>query len=192
MSEEQLSVVELLGKLIAVEGSDLHLKVGSPPVYRIDGALHLSNLPKLRAEDTVAIAAEVMPEHLKADFSSSNEADFAFGQPNLGRFRVNTYRQRGSGDVGIFAPVTPASQNFEELGLPDVLVTLAQEPRGLILVTGPTGSGKSTTQASIIDHINSNRRCNIITLEDPIEVLHPDKLSIVSQRECGGRHGDLR
>lgn len=184
MSEEQPSVEELLGKLVAVEGSDLHLKVGSPPVYRIDGALHLSNLPKLSAEDTVAIAAEVMPEHLKADFSTTNEADFAFGQPNLGRFRVNAYRQRGSVTM-VFRAVTPASQNFEELGLPDVLATLAEEPRGLILVTGPTGSGKSTTQASIVDYINSNRRCNIITLEDPIEVLHPDKLSIVSQREVG-------
>lgn len=184
MSEEQPSVEELLGKLVAVEGSDLHLKVGSPPVYRIDGALHLSNLPKLRAEDTVAIVDDVMPEHLKADFTHSSEADFAFGRPNLGRFRVNAYRQRGSVTL-VFRAVTPASQNFEELGLPDVLVTLSQESWGLILVTGPTGSGKSTTQASMVDHINSNRRCNIITLEDPIEVLHPDKLSIVSQREVG-------
>ena len=181
---EQPGVEELLGKLVAVSGSDLHLKVGSPPVFRIDGELHLSNLPKMTAADTERIAAEIIPDHLAEEFTHTHEADFAFGLPQLGRFRVNCYSQRGSVTL-VMRAVSPASQNFHELGLPDVLGTLAAEPRGLVLVTGPTGSGKSTTQAAIIDCINSNRRCNIITLEDPIEVLHPDKLSIVSQREVG-------
>ena len=181
---EQPGVEELLGKLVAVAGSDLHLKVGSPPVFRIDGELHLSNLPKMTGADTERIAQEIIPVHLKDDFYRTHEADFAFGLPQLGRFRVNCYSQRGSVTL-VMRAVSPASQNFQELGLPDVLATLAEERRGLVLVTGPTGSGKSTTQAAIIDYINSNRRCNIITLEDPIEVLHPDKLSIVSQREVG-------
>ena len=181
---EQPSVEELLGKLVAVNGSDLHLKVGSPPVFRIDGELHLSNLPKMTSPETERIAQEIMPQHLKEDFVRTHEADFAFGMAHLGRFRVNCYSQRGSVTL-VMRSVSPASQNFNELGLPDVLSGLAEEHRGLVLVTGPTGSGKSTTQAAIIDYINSNRRCNIITLEDPIEVLHPDKLSIVSQREVG-------
>jgi len=181
---EQPGVEELLGKLVAVSGSDLHLKVGSPPVFRIDGELHLSNLPKMTAADTERIAAEIIPDHLAEEFTHTHEADFAFGLPQLGRFRVNCYSQRGSVTL-VMRSVSPASQNFHELGLPDVLGTLGAESRGLVLVTGPTGSGKSTTQGAIIDYINSNRRCNIITLEDPIEVLHPDKLSIVSQREVG-------
>ncbi len=179
MSNDVPTLDELLTKLMAVQGSDLHLKVGSPPVYRIDGGLHLSNLPKLRADDTERYAGELLPEHLKERFAETMEADFAFGRQDLGRFRVNVYRQRGSVSVAIRA-VSPASKNFDELGLPSVLERLAEETRGLILVTGPTGSGKSTTQAAVIDYINTTRRVNIITLEDPIEVLHPDKLSIVS------------
>jgi len=175
---------ELLGKLIAVDGSDLHLKVGSPPVFRIDGSLTLSNLPKLTSDDTRRYANELLPEHLKATFDEHHEADFAFGRQTLGRFRVNIYRQRGSVSIAMRS-VMPASKNFTELGLPTVLADMAKEKRGLILVTGPTGAGKSTTLAAVVDEINSTRRVNIITLEDPIEVLHPDKMAIVSQREVG-------
>jgi twitching motility protein PilT len=178
------SLEELLSKLIAVDGSDLHLKVGSPPVFRIDGTLTLSNLPKLTAADTKRYAEELLPDHLRASFDEVHEADFAFGRQTMGRFRVNIYRQRGSVSIAMRS-VLPASKNFDELGLPPVLESLAQEPRGLLLVTGPTGAGKSTTLAAVIDQINSTRRVNIITLEDPIEVLHPDKLAIVSQREVG-------
>ncbi len=184
MAEELPSLDELLAKLMSVNGSDLHLKVGSPPAYRIDGSLHLSNLPKLTAEDTEAFAESLVPDRIRQAFHDTNEADFAYGQQSLGRFRVNCYRQRGSVNL-VFRAVNPASKNFDELGLPDVVGTLCQERRGLILVTGPTGSGKSTTLGAMIDYINSNRRENIITLEDPIEILHPDKLSIVSQREVG-------
>jgi twitching motility protein PilT len=184
MPADSPTLDELLGKLIAVDGSDLHLKVGAPPVFRIDGTLTLSNLPKLTSEDTERYAAELLPEHLRDSFAAHHEADFAFGKQTLGRFRVNVYRQRGSVSIAMRS-VMPASKNFSELGLPHVLADLAKEARGLVLVTGPTGAGKSTTLAAIIDQINSTRRVNIITLEDPIEVLHPDKLAIVSQREVG-------
>ncbi len=175
---------ELLQKLLEVNGSDLHLKVGSPPAYRIDGELHLSNLDPLTAQDTASYAEDILTERIALAFETTNEADFAFGKPSLGRFRVNCYRQRGSVNIVIRA-VSPASRQFAELGLPGSVGTLCDNRRGLILVTGPTGAGKSTTLGAMIDHINSTRRANIITLEDPIEILHPDKKSIVSQREVG-------
>ena len=175
---------EMLQKLLEVKGSDLHLKVGSPPAFRIDGELHLSNLDPLTAQDTATYAEEILSERMAVAFETTNEADFAFGKPSLGRFRVNCYRQRGSVNIVIRA-VSPASQQFGELGLPDIVGELCDNKRGLILVTGPTGSGKSTTLGAMIDHINSTRRANIVTLEDPIEILHPDKKSIVSQREVG-------
>lgn len=184
MTESLPSLDELLQKLISVEGSDLHLKVGSPPAYRIDGSLHLSNLPKLTPGDTVSFVEGIIPERVQVDFDETNEADFAYGRPSLGRFRVNCYRQRGSVNL-VLRAVSPASRNFDELGLPEVVETLCDEQRGLILITGPTGSGKTTTIGAMIDHINSTRRENIITLEDPIEILHPDKMAIVSQREVG-------
>jgi len=175
---------EMLQKLIETKGSDLHLKVGSPPAFRIDGELHLSNLDPLSSQDTANYAEEILTERVASAFEKTNEADFAFGKPSLGRFRVNCYRQRGSVNIVIRA-VSPASQQFAELGLPELVGTLCDKHRGLILVTGPAGSGKSTTLGAMIDHINSTRRANIVTLEDPIEILHPDKKSIVSQREVG-------
>lgn len=178
------SLDELLQKLISVEGSDLHLKVGSPPAYRINGTLHMSNLDKLTPEATEAICSELIPERMQEEFARTNEADFAFGKASLGRFRVNCYRQRGSISV-VIRSVSPASRNFQDLGLPTVVEKLCDHQRGLVLVTGPTGSGKTTTIGAMIDYINSNRRVNIITLEDPIEILHPDKQGIVSQREIG-------
>lgn len=174
----------MLQKLLEVKGSDLHLKVGSPPAFRIDGDLHLSNLDPLTAQDTASYAEEILTERMAIAFEATNEADFAFGKASLGRFRVNCYRQRGSVNIVIRA-VSPASQQFADLGLPDIVGTLCDNTRGLILVTGPTGAGKSTTLGAMIDYINSTRRANIITLEDPIEILHPDKKSIVSQREVG-------
>lgn len=175
---------ELLEKVLEIKGSDLHLKVGSPPAFRIDGELHLSNLEPLTSQDTASYAEEILSERVALAFEATNEADFAFGKPSLGRFRVNCYRQRGSVNIVIRA-VSPASQQFDELGLPAIAASLCDNQRGLILVSGPTGSGKSTTLGAMIDHINTTRRANIITLEDPIEILHPDKKSIVSQREVG-------
>lgn len=175
---------ELLSKLVSIGGSDLHLKVGSPPAYRIDGVLHLAELAPLTADHTLALLEELLPDHLRASAEESTDHDFAYGQSGLGRFRVNSYRQRGSVNIVVRA-VAPTSQTFTDLGLPETVAKVCEEPDGLILVTGPTGSGKTTTCAAIIDHINTNRRANIITIEDPIEVLHKDKRSIVSQREVG-------
>jgi twitching motility protein PilT len=177
------SLDELLSKLVTTGGSDLHLKVGSPPAYRIDGVLHLAELPSLTADQTHELLGELLPERFGSP-DAETDFDFAYGKPGLGRFRVNSYRQRGSVNIVVRA-VAPNSQTFAELGLPDAIAKVCDEPDGLILVTGPTGSGKTTTCAAIIDYINTNRRANIITIEDPIEVTHKDKRSIVSQREVG-------
>ena len=178
------SLDELLKKMIDVEASDLHLKVGSPPVMRIDGELHPTSLPMLLPNDTEEYAQSIFTQRAATEFREMNEADFAYGKPELGRFRVNVFRQRGSVSL-VLRRVLPTTQNFSELGLPPVLEKLAGEARGLILVTGPTGSGKTTTLASMIDFMNQTRRVNIITIEDPIEVLHRDKLAIIAQREVG-------
>ena len=178
------SLDELLKKMIDVEASDLHLKVGSPPVMRIDGELHPTSLPMLLPNDTEEYAQSIFTQRAAGEFREMNEADFAYGKAELGRFRVNVFRQRGSVSL-VLRRVLPTTQDFAELGLPPVLEKLAAEARGLVLVTGPTGSGKTTTLASIIDHMNQTRRVNIITIEDPIEVLHRDKLAIIAQREVG-------
>jgi twitching motility protein PilT len=165
--------------------SDLHIKVGVPPVLRIDGRLTpIETEKRLTQEDTLAIAFGIMNTAQKTKFKEKNELDMAYGVPGLGRFRVNVFQQRGS--VGLVFRVVPAKVlNFEELLLPQVLTKVAQEARGLILVTGTTGSGKSTTLAAMIDYINTTRTSHIITIEDPIEFLHRDKKSIVNQREIG-------
>ena len=197
--DQMPSLDELLSKLVSIGGSDLHLKVGSPPAYRIDGSLHLAELPPLTKDETGALLEELLPEHMKGTSRDETDFDFAYGRSGLGRFRVNSFRQRGSVNIVVRA-VAPTSQTFADLGLPEAVAKVTEEPDGLILVTGPTGSGKTTTAAAMIDHINTNRRANIITIEDPIEVLHKDKRSIVSQREVGvdtesfeaGMHSVLR
>lgn len=175
---------DLLAKMNDVDASDLHLKVGSPPVMRIDGELHPTSLATLTPEDTAAYADAVFTDRAAKEFAQRGEADFAYGRSRLGRFRVNVFRQRGSMSL-VIRRVLSEPESFESLGLPKVLAKLASEPRGLVLVTGPTGSGKTTTLAAMVDHINRSRRVNILTIEDPIEVLHSDKMGIVSQREIG-------
>ncbi|MEX0874943.1 MAG: PilT/PilU family type 4a pilus ATPase [Actinomycetota bacterium] len=174
-----------LKKLVSAGGSDLHLKVGHPPVVRTQGAIQ--EVPKmaiLEPEDTEAIAQEILPTSLLASFEYTGGADFAHAVPGLGRFRVNVFRQRGV--VGIvMRRVLPAPPVLDSLHLPEVVKRLASEPRGLVLVTGPTGSGKTTTCAAMINHINSTRACTVVTLEDPIEILHSDKMALISQREVG-------
>jgi len=181
--DQMPSLDELLSKLVTTGGSDLHLKVGSPPAYRIDGVLHLAELPILSADETRALLDELLPDRLE-DRRDDTDHDFAYGKSGLGRFRVNSYLQRGSVNIVVRA-VAPTTQSFTELGLPEAITKVCDSPDGLILVTGPAGSGKTTTCASIVDYINSNRRANIITIEDPIEFTHKDKRSIVSQREVG-------
>ncbi|MEZ5175059.1 MAG: PilT/PilU family type 4a pilus ATPase [Acidimicrobiia bacterium] len=174
---------DLLERLLSLGGSDLHLKVGSPPAYRIHGDLQTADLPSLTPDQTREILESMLPGHLSPPTAES-DVDFAWGRQDLGRFRVTSYTQRGSINVTVRA-VPTSIETLANLGLPPAITKLANETRGLIVVTGPAGAGKTTTCAAIIDHINATRRANIITLEDPIEVLHRDKLSIVSQREVG-------
>lgn len=165
--------------------SDLHVKVGSPPAVRLNGRLVvLDEMPKLSPEQTMLLAVGMMDERQKSTFENHREIDFAYSLPEVGRFRVNVFRQRGS--VGMtLRRVATERAGIEDLGLPPVIRRLADEPRGLILVTGTAGSGKTTTLAAMIDHINGSREGHIITVEDPIEVLHQDKKCIVNQREIG-------
>jgi twitching motility protein PilT len=172
---------------IALKGgaSDIHLKPGLPPMFRVDGALvPLKNGERLAPEELQKIAFSIMTPNQKSRFDETREVDLAYGIAGLGRFRVNVFQQRGS--VGIVFRVIPFGvKTIESLHLPKVIENIAMEHRGLVLVTGTTGSGKSTTLAAMIDYINSNRTCHIMTIEDPIEFLIRDRRSIVNQREIG-------
>ena len=172
---------------IALKGgaSDIHLKSGLPPMFRVDGALvPLKNGERLMPEDIQSMASGIMNQVQKERFEETREVDLAHGIPGLGRFRVNCFQQRGS--VGIVFRVIPFGvKSIENLHLPKIMQSIAMENRGLVLVTGTTGSGKSTTLASMIEYINTNRTCHIMTIEDPIEFLIRDRRSIVNQREIG-------
>jgi twitching motility protein PilT len=179
-----LDLDALLRDAVDQRASDLHVKVGSRPFLRIDGKLVETGFDVVAPADTERVAFAIMPKQRADEFLAVNEADFAYTVAGLGRFRVNVFRQRGS--VGlVLRRVLPGIPSFEDLGLPPVVRRLAEEPRGLVLVTGPTGSGKTTTLAAMIDHINETQQRHIVTIEDPIEVLHADKQSIVNQREIG-------
>jgi twitching motility protein PilT len=163
--------------------SDLHLKVGSFPVMRIGGELHpINDAPRLKQEDSLDLAFSMMSNRQKQRFKEASEVDIGYGVAGLGRFRANIFQQRGT--VSIVLRVIPEqTKTTSDLGLPPVIDKIAEERRGLILVTGSTGSGKSTTLAAMIDRINAMRSGHIVTIEDPIEFLHPDKMSFVTQRE---------
>ena len=176
------SIEPFLRALVESGGSDLHCKVGSPPRVRIDGRLRRLQSPDLTPGDTAQMVKEVLRPDLEEEFRRTSEADFAYSLPGVGRFRVNAFRSRGSSGL-VFRHVSVGATPLSELGLPAVLANLAMEPRGLVLVTGPTGSGKTTTLSGMVDHINSNKEVHIVTVEDPIEVLHYDKLAMVNQRE---------
>ncbi len=179
-----LDLNDLLQFAVEQRGSDLHVKVGSPPHLRVDGHLMATSHEPLTPADTDRIAFGIMPSDRAEEFTRTGECDFALSVAGLGRFRVSAFRQRGS--VGlVLRRVLPGMPSFESLGLPGAITRLAEESRGLVLVTGPTGSGRTTTLASMVDHINETRAVNIVTIEDPIEVLHPDKMAIVNQRELG-------
>ena len=172
---------------VALRGgaSDIHLKAGLPPMFRLNGALvPLKDAPRLPPEEISRMAFSIMNDVQKGKFRQTNEIDLSYGVPGLGRFRVNVFQQRGTMG-GVFRVIPLKIQSIEQLGLPKILETIALEPRGLILVTGTTGSGKSTTLAAMIDHINTQRTTHILTIEDPIEFLVRDKRSIVNQREVG-------
>ncbi len=182
---EVKSPIEILLRMMVEKGaSDLHIKAGSPPMLRIDGELEPAVSQVFPPNVIRKMIESMLTEQQKAKLIAERELDFAYSVPGLARFRCNAYFQRGSWAIAIrIIPSRPYT--IDELGLPDVFKWLAMRPRGLIIVTGPTGSGKSTTLAAMVDYINSNKKCHIITIEDPIEFLHKDKLSIVSQREVG-------
>src|SRR5438552_777550 len=177
-----LVLSELLKKMAELGGSDLHITTNSPPQVRVDGHLRPLDYPELTPADTKQLAYSVLTDAQKHRFEETLELDFSFGIKGLSRFRANLFNQRGA--VGaVFRAIPYEIKNFEALGLPPVVRKLCEKPRGLLLVTGPTGSGKSTTLAAMIDKVNQDRHEHIITIEDPIEFLHPHKNCIVNQRE---------
>lgn len=181
---EQLRIEQLLRAMVDNKASDLHVRVGVPPVFRINGALTHLFETRVDAQTMDTFLDDIMNRDQKRRFEETKECDFAVGARDMGRFRVNVFRQRGTIAMvvrHIKAKIPP----FEELGLPDIIKQLSLTKRGLLLVTGTTGSGKSTCLAAMIDYINQNESVNVITVEDPIEFLHKDKKSIVSQREIG-------
>lgn len=175
---------QLLKAMIEKGASDLHLTTGTPPQLRIDGKLHALKMPPLAPQDTKQLCYSVLTDAQKHRFEESNELDLSFSVQRLSRFRGNVFVQRGN-VAGAFRAIPFKILTFEQLNLPPIVAELANRPRGLILVTGATGSGKSTTLASIINKINEERHEHIITIEDPIEYLHPHKGCIVNQREIG-------
>ena len=178
-----INIKQLLVKLIELGASDLHIVAGAPPVMRIHGLTEpMDGYPVLRPNETQEIIYSVMNEEQIAEFEEQKECDLSFGVTGLSRFRLNVYRDRGS-VVGAFRTIPYEILDFDEMGLPDPIADFAYKPHGLVLVCGPTGSGKSTTLASIIDKINRERQVHIITIEDPIEFLHSHKTAIVNQRE---------
>ncbi|MGD2135890.1 MAG: PilT/PilU family type 4a pilus ATPase [Gemmatimonadales bacterium] len=175
---------QAITEMVQRDGSDLHLKVGRPPTIRIAGDLAQLNQQPLKPEDLKALAEQLMTPRQVKEFAEHKEADFAIGVPGVGRFRTNVFQQRGTLSF-VFRAIPYEVKTVRDLSLPEVLEKVCLKPRGLVLVTGVTGSGKSTALAAMIDHINKNRRCNIITVEDPIEFLHRDGNANISQREVG-------
>jgi twitching motility protein PilT len=177
-----MNVESLLKEMVARNASDLHLRVGGQPAFRINGELYRLQGERTTPEQMEQFILDLMDRNQKTRFDEQHELDFAIGIRNIGRFRVNAFKQRGTAALAIRA-IVGAVPAFEQLGLPEVIRDLSLRKRGLILVTGTTGSGKSTTLASMIDHINEVTSSNIVTIEDPIEFLYKDKKSIISQRE---------
>ena len=173
---------DLLNALVSLKGSDLHITTNTPPQVRVHGKLQTLDLPVLGPAETKALAYSVLTDAQKKRFEETLELDFSFGIRGLARFRCNLFNQRGA-VAAVYRLIPETIRSFQELGLPPVLATLADRPRGLVLVTGPTGSGKSTTLAAMIDKINTERREHILTIEDPIEYIHQHKGCLVNQRE---------
>jgi len=179
---------ELLKMTVELEGSDLHLSINTPPQVRIHGKLRRMDMPELNPTETKQLAYSVMTDAQKHRFEESFELDFSFGLKGLARFRANVFNQRGATSA-VFRVIPFEIKSFNQLGLPAVVSKLCDKPRGLVLVTGPTGSGKSTTLAAMIDKINTERHDHILTIEDPIEFVHMNKNCVVNQREL---HADTK
>ncbi len=179
-----VAMEELLEKLVENNGSDLHISSALPPCIRIDGKLKRMEYPPLSSEQVESLLFPMLSNEQRRRLEQEWELDFSYGIEGLSRFRVNFYKDKGN-YAAAFRTITSTVPSFEKLGLPDIVRTTAEKPRGLILVTGPTGSGKSTTLAAMIDYINSTRAEHILTIEDPIEFVHTSKSSIIHQRELG-------
>jgi len=179
-----INMHQLLKTLVENNGSDLHITTGSPPQIRVDGRVTPLKMPPLMPTDTKQMCYSILTDAQKRKFEEESELDLSFGVKGLSRFRGNIFIQRGA-VAGVFRVIPYKILSLDELGLPKVVRDISRKPRGLVLVTGPTGSGKSTTLASIIDAINNERHEHIITIEDPIEYLHPHKKCVVNQREVG-------
>ncbi|MEA3363178.1 MAG: type IV pilus twitching motility protein PilT [Thermodesulfobacteriota bacterium] len=180
-----MNLNDILGMALKSNTSDIHLKAGLPPVFRIDGNLRpLPKAPRLTAESVRSMCEAIMSDRQQETFEKSNELDLAYSVPGLGRFRANVFMQRNSVSA-VFRAIPFKISTLDDLLMPQVLKKIAEEPRGLVLVTGATGSGKSTTLAAMIDYINSNRTAHVVTIEDPIEYLHRDRKCIINQREVG-------
>jgi twitching motility protein PilT len=183
-ADVRVNLHQLLKAMVEKGASDMHITAGAPPLLRIDGEVIPLKLPPLTPVDTKHLSYSIMTEEQKIAFEKDSELDLSFGVKNLSRFRGNIFLQRGAVAAAI-RTIPFKILSYDELGLPQVIADIANKPNGLVLVTGPTGSGKSTTLASIIDKINSEQRVHILTIEDPIEYLHPHKMAVVNQREIG-------
>ncbi|MCD6580469.1 MAG: type IV pilus twitching motility protein PilT [Desulfuromusa sp.] len=180
-----MNLNDILGMALKSNTSDIHLKAGLPPVFRIDGNLRpLPKAPRLTTEAVRSMCEAIMNDRQREKFEEMNEIDLAYGVPGLGRFRANVFMQRNSVSA-VFRAIPFKVATLDDLLMPQILKKIAEEQRGLVLVTGATGSGKSTTLAAMIDHINSNRTAHVVTIEDPIEYLHRDRKCIINQREVG-------
>src|SRR5437660_11336768 len=177
-----VTLSDLLKKLLEMNGSDLHISTNSPPQVRVHGHLQPLDMPMLNPSETKQLAYSVLTDAQKHRFEEHLELDFSFGLKGLARFRGNVFNQRGATGA-VFRVIPFEIKSFQQLNLPPIVSKLCEKPRGLILVTGPTGSGKSTTLAAMIDKINNERHDHIITIEDPIEFVHPHKSCLVNHRE---------
>ena len=177
-----MDITELLSFSVKHKASDLHLSAGVPPMIRVDGDVRKINLPALEHRQVHSLVYDIMNDHQRKELEENLEVDFSFAVPNLARFRVNAFHQN-RGVAAVFRTIPSTVLTLDELGAPDIFRQLAELPRGLVLVTGPTGSGKSTILAAMIDHINENFHHHILTIEDPIEFLHENKRCLVNQRE---------
>ena len=175
---------ELLDAMLAKDASDLHIKVGNNPLVRVHGEIKALDFPKLMPKDTQEIIYSILSEEEQKRFETEWEIDLAYAFSDKARFRVNAFHQRGT-KAAVFRVIPTRIRTVKELNLPPILIEFCERPRGLILVTGPTGSGKSTTLAAMVDHVNATREEHIITIEDPIEFVHRNKKSMVNQRQIG-------
>lgn len=177
-----MDITELLAFSVQHDASDLHLSTGTPPSIRVDGDVRKLNIPAFDAKDVNALVYDIMNDRQRKEYEENLEVDFSFEVPNLARFRVNAFNQN-RGPAAVFRTIPSKILSLEDLGCPDIFRDISDTPRGLVLVTGPTGSGKSTTLAAMVDYINNHKNDHILTIEDPIEFVHENKKCLINQRE---------